>query len=284
MRILSHPFIKSIVEFTLKQARCALFGGLILFFLILTKFIDVDAIAHAIIPTLSPEFHIYRYDFLFIMAIIIQILMIAFRLESWKEVMVIILFHITAMIMEVFKTSPGIGAWAYPEPAIFAIGTVPLFTGFMYSSVGSYIARAWRINEFRFEHMPTRSVLWIAAALIYANFFIDNFGIDFRYWIFAFLVIIFWKTKLRAKLTDQDRIFTFHPLVSNALFAFFVWIAEQIGTLTRAWIYPAQAAGWRPVSFHMFTSWYLLLIFSFVLITILYGDIFRKHTFRLSRT
>jgi uncharacterized membrane protein YoaT (DUF817 family) len=256
--------------FTLKQSRCALFGGILLFFLILTKYIDTEAI-----------FHLHRYDFLFLIAVLTQILMILFKLEDWKEVVVIATFHVAAMVMELYKTAPSVGAWAYPEPAILAIGTVPLFTGFLYSSVGSYIARAWRINEFRFENIPSRSALWIAATCIYANFFTDSMGTDVRYLILAYLIIIFWKTKLRARITD--RVYAFHPLVTNAALAFFVWIAEQIGTFARAWIYPAQAAGWKPVSFHMFTSWYLLLIFSFVLITILYGDMFRKHTFRLMK-
>ncbi len=263
-------FLNQLRIFTWKQARCAIFGGILLFFLILTKYIDVEAILH-----------VYRYDFLFIIALLTQIILVATGLEDKREVVVIAIFHIAAMIMELYKTSPAVGSWAYPEPAIFAIGSVPLFTGFMYSAVGSYIARSWRINEFRFKDIPSRSLLWIAGAMIYANFFTDNLGLDVRHWIFAFLVVIFWKTKLYAKITD--RAYTFHPLVSNALFAFFVWMAEQIGTYARAWVYPSQTAAWKPVSFHMFTSWYLLLVFSFVLITILYGDMFRKHTFRLKR-
>lgn len=263
-------FLVQLKVFTLKQARSAIFGGILLFFLILTKYIDVESILH-----------IYRYDFLFIIALLTQFILIATGLESKKEVAVIILFHIAAMIMEIWKTSPAVGSWAYPEPAVFAIGAVPLFTGFLYSAVGSYIARAWRINEFRFENIPTRAHLWFAGTLIYANFFTNAYMYDIRYFIFTYVIIIFWKTKLHARITDK--IITIHPLIANALVAFFVWLAEQIGTYARAWIYPAQAAGWKPVSFHMFTSWYMLLIFSFVLITILYTDMFRKHTFRLAK-
>jgi len=53
-----------------------------------------------------------------------------------------------------FKTSAG--SWLYPEPSLLRIGGVPLFSGFMYAAVGSYIARVWRICDFRFTHYPER--------------------------------------------------------------------------------------------------------------------------------
>jgi uncharacterized membrane protein YoaT (DUF817 family) len=31
---------------------------------------------------------------------------------------------------------------------------VPLFTGFMYAAIGSYIARCWRLFDFRFTRHP----------------------------------------------------------------------------------------------------------------------------------
>jgi len=31
---------------------------------------------------------------------------------------------------------------------------VPLFSGFMYACVGSYMARVWRIFDFRFDRFP----------------------------------------------------------------------------------------------------------------------------------
>ena len=51
------------------------------------------------------------------------------------------------------------------------------------------------------------------------------------------------------------------------LVALFIWGAENIGTWSRAWIYPAQAHGWVPVSFAKLGSWYLLMIISVVLVT-----------------
>ncbi|HYC34149.1 MAG TPA: DUF817 family protein [Candidatus Paceibacterota bacterium] len=253
MPTLKH-FWSELMIFAYKQAQCAIFGGLILFFLILTKYVSVP--------------FLHRYDFLFIIAILIQIALVFFKLEEKKEVFVIAVFHIFAMIMEVFKTSPAVGSWSYPEPAIASIYSVPLFTGFMYSAIGSYIARSWRINKFRFQNMPRRSILMLIGLAIYVNFFTNHFTYDVRYELFALLIIIFWKTKIHVELTRKT--YVFHPLITNALLALFVWLSEQIGTFARAWVYPNQAEVWRPVSFHMYTSWYMLLIFSFVIISVLY--------------
>jgi uncharacterized membrane protein YoaT (DUF817 family) len=200
----------------------------------------------------------------------VQIILIVTKAEKPREVLAIIIFHICAMGMEIFKTSPMVGSWVYPEKAFFAIGTVPLFTGFMYSSVGSYIARAWRINNFRFYGMPNKIILLLLGLLIYINFFTNHFMQDFRYIIFILAVIAFWKTKFYVTLATKT--FQIHPLVSNAFLAFFIWIAEQIGTFARAWVYPNQTADWHPVSFHMYTSWYMLLIFSFTIIALIFSN------------
>jgi uncharacterized membrane protein YoaT (DUF817 family) len=247
--------ISEILIFIKKQAACSLFGALMLFALITTRYVSVPGI--------------YRYDLLLIFALVVQLVLIATRLETPKEIVAIVVFHICAMAMEIFKTSPEVGAWNYPEPAIFAIAAVPLFTGFLYSSVGSYMARASRINKFVFTNMPRKRVLLPIAVLIYVNFFTNHFTVDIRWAIFAFLIIVFWKTKLSAELTNKR--YSIHPLVSNGLLALFVWFAEQIGTFAQAWIYPNQEAGWEPVTFHMLTSWYLLLIFSFILISLIMG-------------
>jgi uncharacterized membrane protein YoaT (DUF817 family) len=61
-------------------------------------------------------------------------------------------------------------AWIYPEAAIFRIGGVPLFSGFMYASIGSYIARSWRLFDFRFTRHPPLRTLTLLSAGIYANF------------------------------------------------------------------------------------------------------------------
>lgn len=249
-------FLYQLKIFIYKQANAALFGAIMLIFLLLSKYIFIPGL--------------YRYDLLFILAILVQIILIITKLEAKKEVLVILVFHISAMIMELYKTSSFVGSWSYPEQAFFAVGTVPLFTGFMYSSVGSYIARAWKINKFRFVKLPTRINLIFLGLLIYINFFTNHFMFDFRYLLLVLLIIAFWKTKFYVQLTD--RVFQIHPLIANFLLALFVWFAEQIGTFARAWVYPHQLNSWSPVSLHMLSSWYMLLVFSFVIISSIYRD------------
>ena len=65
------------------------------------------------------------------------------------EAKVILMFHAVGTVMEIFKTSAG--SWIYPEANLLRIGGVPLFTGFMYAAVGSYLARVWRLFDFRFR-------------------------------------------------------------------------------------------------------------------------------------
>ena len=56
-------------------------------------------------------------------------------------------------------------------------------------------------------------------------------------------------------------------LIGFVLVALFIWFAENIGTLSRAWVYPNQTDGWEPVSIGKLGSWLLLMIISFVLVT-----------------
>ena len=61
------------------------------------------------------------------------------------------------------------------------------------------------------------------------------------------------------------------PLLLGAvLTAFFIWIAENLGTYASAWVYPDQADGWTPVSLAKMGSWYLLMMLSFVLVTLVH--------------
>lgn len=56
-------------------------------------------------------------------------------------------------------------------------------------------------------------------------------------------------------------------LLGLLLVALFIWFAENLGTLSRAWIYPSQADGWSPVSFAKFGSWFLLMLISYVMVS-----------------
>src|SRR5262249_11577376 len=64
------------------------------------------------------------------------------------------LFHLLGFALEVFKTSSGIQSWSYPDFAYTKLFGVPLFSGFMYAAVGSYIIQAWRLFDLRIRHHP----------------------------------------------------------------------------------------------------------------------------------
>jgi uncharacterized membrane protein YoaT (DUF817 family) len=238
--------------FGFKQGWACLFGGLLLALLLGTHLFYPESAA------------LHRYDFLTLAAIAIQAGMLAFRLETWREARVILIFHVVGTVMELFKTQAG--SWTYPEASVLHIGAVPLFSGFMYAAVGSYIARVWRIFDFRFSHYPPAWITWLLAAAIYANFFTHHFTIDIRWGLFAATAAIFWRTRVHFRNWRAHR---WMPLlVGFGLVALFIWFAENIATFANAWNYPGQENKWRMVSLAKYGSWYLLMLISFVLVTL----------------
>lgn len=231
-----------------------------LFAIILTSYIEVP--------------YITRYDFLFLFAITVQAMLIILKFEEKKEVLMIAIFHVLATIMELFKTSPAIGSWHYPGTAFFMLYTVPLFAGFMYSAVGSYIARCWRIFKFHFTDYPPFLYTGLLAVLAYLNFITHHFTYDIRYFLFAFSIIIFWKTKIHFMIIKTHR---HMPLLLGLLLvSIFIWFAENIGTFANVWLYPNQLTGWQLVPWSKLGSWYLLMIVSFVLISTINRGSLRK--------
>ncbi|QYU67498.1 DUF817 domain-containing protein [Leptolyngbya sp. 15MV] len=238
--------------FGFKQAWAYLFGALLLALLLAT---------HLFYPDDAP---LHRYDFLTLSAVAIQAGMLAFRLETWREASVILIFHVVGTVMELFKTAAG--SWVYPEESVLHIGAVPLFSGFMYAAVGSYIARVWRIFDFRFSHYPAPWTTWLLALAIYVNFFAHHWTVDIRYLLFAITALLFWRTRVHFRNWRAHR---WMPLLLGfGLVALFIWFAENIGTFARAWSYPGQEDGWQMVSLAKFGSWYLLMIISFVLVNV----------------
>ena len=191
-----------------------------------------------------------------------QVLFLALRLETWAEVRVIALFHLTGTVMEIFKVDAG--SWAYPESGIFKLMGVPLFSGFMYASVGSYMARVIRIFDMRFVPYPPFWVTLALAGAIYVNFFAHHFLPDIRWILFAATLLVYGRTQIWFRLSRWYGM----PLPLAAfLTSLFLWIAENIGTMTGTWLYAGQATLDR-VSFAKIGSWYLLLYVSFVTVTL----------------
>ncbi|MGB3502720.1 MAG: DUF817 domain-containing protein [Mesorhizobium sp.] len=240
--------------FGLKQAWACLFGGALLVLIVSTRYLwPEDA-------TLT------RYDFLFLAALGIQAALLALRLETWREASVILIFHAVGTAMELFKTD--VGSWTYPEENLFRIAGVPLFSGFMYAAVGSYLARITRIFDMRYSNYPPLWATLLLAAAIYVNFFAHHFVIDMRWALFAVTAALYWRCWV------HYRVFRFRHrmplLIGFFLVALFIWFAENIATWSRAWVYPGQADEWHMVSLAKLGAWYLLMIISFVLVTLVH--------------
>jgi uncharacterized membrane protein YoaT (DUF817 family) len=243
-------FLFEFVSFGVKQAWSCLFGGLMLA-LLLGTFLFYPA--GAPLP---------RYDFLTLAALGIQAAMLATKLETWGEARVIFAFHVVGTIMELFKTAAG--SWIYPEPALLKIGDVPLFSGFMYAAVGSFIARSWRIMDFRFVRFPPVWLQGLLAVAVYVNFFSHHWLPDIRLGLFVASALIYGPCVLYYRPDLKER--SMPLLLSLVLVALFIWLAENMGTFARAWVYPGQEDGWHPVSLDKLGSWYLLMLISFVLV------------------
>ncbi|MPZ37843.1 MAG: DUF817 family protein [Rhizobiales bacterium] len=243
-------FAYEFVRFGIKQAWACLFGGAMVALIVGTYlWYPRDAV-------------LGRYDFMFLAALAIQIGMLAFKLETLEEAKVILVYHVVGTVMEVFKTD--VGSWIYPEASIFRIGGVPLFSGFMYAAIGSYIARCWRLFDFRFLNHPPLWSVYLLALAIYVNFYAHHYTYDIRYLLFAAAALIFGRTWIYYKIWHVHR--RMPLLIGLGLVAVFVWIAENLGTVTRTWLYPHQALGWSAVSFGKLGSWFLLLIISYALV------------------
>ncbi|MET0936853.1 MAG: DUF817 domain-containing protein [Luteibacter sp.] len=238
------------VCFGIKQAWACLFGGCMVALLLVTG---------AFWP---PDAPLARYDFLTLAAVAIQVALVALRLETRREAAVILLFHLVGTVMEVFKTA--MGSWAYPGAAVLRIGGVPLFTGFMYAAIGSYIARAWRLFDFRFTGHPP---LWAGVALsvaIYVNFFTHHFMPDARPLLFIGMAAAFGRTWVHFRIREAHR--RMPLLVGLVLVALFIWFAENVGTFAQAWVYPSQRHGWHPVDPSKIGAWLLLMTISYVMV------------------
>lgn len=253
-------YLNRLFSFINSQISAAIFAALIILAFIASKFLwDSEVSNHWVLT---------RYDCLFIFVLFIQFLFIIYKIETLEEARVICVFHIIGTIMEIFKTH--IGSWEYPELSFFRIAGVPLFSGFMYSSIGSYIARCWRIYDFQLLNFPSSKWNISLCIAIYFNFFLHHFGPDIRIVLFATTLFLYRNScvsllnPLRTK-SEPQRINV--PLLLIWLsFAFIIYAAENICTYARIWVYPYQKDIWHMVSIQKMGSWYLLMIISFMLV------------------
>lgn len=206
-----------------------------------------------------------RYDWLLIICLAMQWWMLRSGLETKDELKVITVFHLIGLALEIFKIH--MGSWAYPEAGYSKIFGVPLYSGFMYASVASYLCQAWRRLRVDVVNWPPFLLVVPLATAIYLNFFTHHYWQDVRWWLTLLVLLVFWRTWVSYEV--GQRRYRMPLVLSFVLIGFFVWIAENLATFFGAWQYPNQADRWQLVHIGKLSSWLLLVIVSFLIVATL---------------
>lgn len=243
--------LRELLAFGFKEALSCLFPVFIFLMLGLTKFVMVPFVP--------------RYDLLLITCLLMQWWMYRRGLETKRDLMTICVFHLLGIAMEIFKVHHG--SWEYPEFAYSKVGGVPLYSGFMYGSVASYICQAWRRFNLKLEHWPSLSVSVAFAVVIYGNFYANRYVSDIRFIIIPLLILAFVLTSVHFETNGVVR--RMPVILSFVLISLFLWFAENVGTSLGAWRYPYQEGAWTMVRPHIITSWFLLCIVSVIIVVLL---------------
>ncbi|MEG7336758.1 DUF817 domain-containing protein [Bacillus sp. 0102A] len=243
--------LKQLFHFGWEQALSCLFPVVIFASLAITQIIPL--------PFLP------RYDWLLIICVFMQGLMVRSGLETRDELKVISLFHLIGLALELFKVH--MGSWSYPEEGYSKMFGVPLYSGFMYASVASYLCQAWRRLKVELVKWPPCFAVIPLAATIYLNFFTHHYSIDIRWWLSGLVIIVFWKTWVIYEVNGTH--YRMPLALSFVLIGFFIWIAENIATFFGAWTYPNQTEAWSLVHLGKVSSWLLLVIVSFLIVATL---------------
>jgi uncharacterized membrane protein YoaT (DUF817 family) len=196
------------------------------------------------------------------------------KLETGAELLVICVFHLLGLGMELYKVA--LGSWSYPEVAITKLAGVPLYSGFMYASVASYMCQAWHRLDLRMEHWPTPWLTLPLGAATYLNFFTLHVIGDWRWLLLALIGILFWRTRVSYRV--RERRYLMPILLAFFLIAAFIWLGENIATYFGAWAYPEQLHGWRFVGFGKLSSWFLLVVVSLAIV-VAAGNFTKKRLF-----
>ncbi|WP_407701344.1 DUF817 domain-containing protein [Virgibacillus senegalensis] len=244
------PF-NQLVRFCWEQALSCLFPVVIFASLAFTKVVPL--------PFLP------RYDWLLIICLLMQVWMVRSGLETKDELKVITVFHLIGLALELFKVH--MGSWSYPEEGYAKILGVPLYSGFMYASVASYLCQAWRRLTVELINWPPFWMVVPLASAIYLNFFTHHYWLDIRWVLSGLVLIVFWNSWVAYEVNGTR--YRMPLALSFVLIGFFIWIAENISTFFGAWQYPNQTDAWSLVHLGKVSSWLLLVIVSFLIVATL---------------
>lgn len=206
-----------------------------------------------------------RYDWLLAICLGMQWWMVRSGLETRDELKVISVFHLIGLALELFKVHHG--SWSYPDEGYSKVFGVPLYSGFMYASVASYLCQAWRRLDVGLVRWPRFALVVPLASAIYLNFFWHHYWRDVRWWLMALVLVVFWRAWVTFVVGGIR--YRMPVVLAFALVGFFIWVAENIATYFGAWQYPDQAEAWRIVHVAKVSSWLLLVIVSFLIVATL---------------
>ena len=240
------PRMKQLLWFGWIEAQCCLFAVLFYVGLALVRIVPLPG---------DPA------DALLIWCLAVTLVLWVVGWETGREVGVIFGFHLVGLALELFKVRQG--SWSYPDTGTASIGGVPLYSGFMYAAVGSYVCQAWRRFDLRITGYRVRRTA-VVAVLVYLNFFTSHVLWDLRLPLALLLLLATWGTWVH--FTVGPRRYAMPLALSFVLIGFFLWVAENAATLLGAWQYPDQAQIWQMVHVGKWGSWALLVSLSFVLV------------------
>jgi uncharacterized membrane protein YoaT (DUF817 family) len=238
--------MRQLLRFAWVEAQCCLFAVLFFVGLALVRIVPLP---------IDPA------DALLLWCLGVTLALWLLRWETGREVAVIFGFHLVGLALELFKVSQG--SWSYPDTGLATVGGVPLYSGFMYAAVGSYICQAWRRMDLRITGYRARTTAGVAA-LVYLNFFTSHVTADVRVPLALVLLAVTWRTWVH--FTVGRHRYAMPLALSFLLIGFFLWLAENAATLLRAWQYPSQESVWTLVHAAKLGSWSLLVVVSIVMV------------------
>ncbi|MEU6708865.1 DUF817 domain-containing protein [Streptomyces wuyuanensis] len=207
-----------------------------------------------------PELPVARYDLVLAYGLLLTFAARRLGWESGRDTLVIAACHVVGLLFELVKVR--MGSWSYPEEALTKIAGVPLYGGFMYAAVASYVCRAWHLFDLRFTGYRATATALVAGA-VYVNFFSHHWLPDLRWPLAAAMVAV--TAGAWVRFTVGPRRYRMPLALSFVLIGFFLWVAENAATYVGAWSYPHQLGGWEPVALTKFGAWALLISVTFVL-------------------
>lgn len=148
--------------------------------------------------------------------------------DSARDTVVIAGCHLIGLLFELVKVR--MGSWVYPEEALTKVAGVPLYGGFLYAAVGSYVCRAWHLFELRLDGYRPRIMAALVGA-VYLNFFSHHWLPDLRWALAVLLLCATAGTWVRFRVGARG--YRMPLALSFVLIGFFLWVAENIATYGR---------------------------------------------------